>query len=152
MQLLCVHEESQAARHRLRIAQRRRAVDEVMTVCTQDAHDTIFRFARDVNNVRLMAIEFRSSSIANGPATERDLSLMSLLNRKYATQKEQPGTEYLGASHSKSWEYPFALLREYGGAKIMKMTIFFFSKFLHLPFLFLPKSYHRFPRIQQNPE
>ena len=77
LQLLCVHGESQAARHRLRIAQRRRAVDEVMTVCTQDAHDTIFRFARDVNNVRLMAIEFRSSSVANGPATERDLSLMS---------------------------------------------------------------------------
>ena len=45
---------------------------------------------------------------------------------------------HLGASHSKSWEYPFTLLEYCGGAKIMKMIIFLFSKFLHLPFLFWP--------------
>ena len=44
----------------------------------------------------------------------------------------------LGASYSKSWEYPLTLLGEYGGTKIIKIIIFLFSKFLHLPLLFWP--------------
>ena len=44
----------------------------------------------------------------------------------------------MGASHSITWEYPFTLLRYGGGSKIIKMTIFLFLIFVHLPFLFWP--------------
>ena len=48
---------------------------------------------------------------------------------------------HLGASHWKSWEYPFALLGWCGGQKIMKMTIF-------LSFIFVLTL--KFPQISQN--
>ena len=44
----------------------------------------------------------------------------------------------LRASHSKKFDFLLVPLTQYGVKKIMKMTIFLFSKFLHLPFLFWP--------------
>ena len=64
------------------------------------------------------------------------------LRLKFAIQSlnllSKPQLCPLGASHSKSWEYPLTLLGEYGETKIMKMIIFLFFKFLHLSFLFWP--------------
>ena len=57
----------------------------------------------------------------------------------------------LRASHSKKFDFLLVPLTQYGVKKNMKMTVFLFSKFLHLPFLFWPHSFLRFPRIQQNP-
>ena len=45
---------------------------------------------------------------------------------------------YLRASHSKKFDFLLVPLTQYGVKKIMKMTVFLFSKFLHLPFLFWP--------------
>ena len=45
---------------------------------------------------------------------------------------------YLRASHSKKIDFLLVPLTQHGVKKIMKMTVFLFSKFLHLPFLFWP--------------
>ena len=45
---------------------------------------------------------------------------------------------HLRASHSKKFDFLLVPLTQYGVKKIMKMTVFLFSKFLHLPFLFWP--------------
>ena len=44
----------------------------------------------------------------------------------------------LRASHGKKFDFLLVPLTQYGVKKIMKMTVFLFSKFLHLPFLFWP--------------
>ena len=46
--------------------------------------------------------------------------------------------DHLRASHDRKFYFLLALLTQYGVKKIMKMTVFLFSKFLHLPFLFWP--------------
>jgi len=45
---------------------------------------------------------------------------------------------HLRASHSKKFDFLLVPLTQYGVKKIMKMTVFLFSKFLHFPFLFWP--------------
>ena len=53
----------------------------------------------------------------------------------------------LSASHSKSLDYPFTLLRLCGEAKIMKITIFFFFKISSSSVFVLTL---KFPQISQN--
>ena len=53
--------------------------------------------------------------------------------------KQYTTPSYLAASYNVLALYPFVPLTQYGMKKIMKMTVFLFSKFDRLPFFLTPE-------------
>jgi len=76
----------------------------------------------------------------SGPRT---LNPLSLSNSRSYSFKFNPSLPHLAASYNVLEMYPFVPLTQYGVKKIMKMTIFLFSKFIRRPFFLAPKVFYR---------
>ena len=79
----------------------------------------------------------RADGTATAPSTKVTLTLSYAMNIiSNAVLQKKSSTPYLAASHVVFAIFPFVPLTPCGTKKIMKITVFLFSKFICLPFFF----------------